>query len=202
LPILWLGWVRLSDVITLRLRTDHRAIAMAVMIALPFVTGFGQFFGFIQEQRRCDLALFDSTTTRADRFYSYYRQGQMPLLKRMGIAIRNRSMPYDRILAPDANIVAYFSGGREVVGLRSGIAFRVPAGDQARSLADYRPTIVVFPGSLYRQADPNVAWMMRLKVIDSRLTILRSRDPTTNEMEFTLDRPLFNIPSGDWRFSR
>ena len=197
LPILWLGWIRLADLVTRRLRPGHRAAVMAFLILSPIVMNLGQVFWLIVEQRRADLAWFDGTQSRSDRFYSYYRNGEVPLWKRMGQAIHERSAPTDRILAPEANIVAYFARDREVVSLRSHIALRVPVEEHAQKLLEYRPTIVVFPARLYIGNDSNVNWMMQLGIISSKRMIRREKQG--DQTLFTLDRPQIDIPVGDWR---
>jgi Dolichyl-phosphate-mannose-protein mannosyltransferase len=198
LPILWLGWVLLADGVTRRLRNDHRSIAMAVMILLPMGFNFAKSIGFIVEQRRCDLAMFSNDQTRRDLFYSYYRDGEIPLIRQLGQAIHDRAEPYDRILSPEANMVAYFARNRRVVGLHTRIALRVPEADWARTLADFDPTIVVFPGKLYRDSDPKVTTMMTKGIIRSKRTILRNKDVSGATL-FTLDRPEMVVPAGDWR---
>ncbi|MFT3785301.1 MAG: hypothetical protein QM770_03935 [Tepidisphaeraceae bacterium] len=173
LPTLWLAWVKFWELVT---KVTPRAWKQPVLVAgvmFPVVMNSGRLWGIVSEQRAPDVAALTKGVDRETAFYADYRDGTIPRLRSIAAMVKQHVGPGDIVVAPDANIVSYYSG-RRVVGERQ-ILFNKAVRKAPQFVHDFNASgnvYFVFPWQSYKN-DPQVMQMIKKRIIVPMQVIAR-----------------------------
>jgi hypothetical protein len=185
LPFLLLGSLLLVNAVTDRVPGGWGDLLLFFWLGSLAAMNLGRSIPLIISQHAVPLSASN------ERFYEKYRDGKYLPVIHLAELIQTRIRPEQKIISPSAPIVAYLSD-RQVMMERDLLPLRRSPRHYPDALARANIRFAVFPGSVYRDKNPELARLINHGVIYPKKKIARVDG-------MTLAQARVQVPAGDWR---
>ena len=176
MPFMWVGWAIVWSWVTLRVPAKVQGPLLAIAMVLPLSVNFGRSVDLIIEQRRPDVAWLLHGKPRHDTFYETYRDGSVPRQRRIADMIAVNSTPKQKIIGPEAHVLAYFAD-RRVIGERTLFIDREAALSKLPQLLfKAKPDLAIFPTTAYGDNDSLMRDLIRRRILVADHEVARVDD--------------------------